>query len=83
VKPYKILLQDVDDGYLSANIPASERKYAKRANVTNKKNVTTQNEMHLLLALPTLVNSKFSQIMSDGSLHILTSAFSPSNMNGS
>ena len=75
-------MQDVDDGYLSANLPAWERKSEKRTNVDNKKNAIIQNAMHLLLALPILVNSKFSQRISEGSLQILTSASSPSNING-
>lgn len=82
MKLYLILGQDVDDGYLSAKIPALARKNENKTNVKIKKITTKTIEIHFLLALPILVNSKFSQSMSEGSLQILTSASSPNSSNG-
>jgi len=82
VKLDLILGQDVDDGYLSAKIPALTRKNENKTNVKIKKITTITFEIHFLDALPILENSKFSQSMSEGSLQILTSATSPNNSNG-
>jgi hypothetical protein len=82
VKLYFIFGQFVDDGYLSANLPAPDLKIKNKTNVKNKKIATKICAQHVLPVLPILVFSKFSQRISEGSLQIRTSASSPSNING-